>query len=40
VVTNTQATSKDRIQLELETSLGKALIEENSCFIVKTNNAE
>jgi len=26
----TQATSRCRIQLELETSLGKALIEENS----------
>ena len=34
----TQATSKGRIQLELETSLGKALIEENSYSIVEFNN--
>ncbi|MFQ3209069.1 MAG: hypothetical protein ACI9VO_001090 [Colwellia sp.] len=27
------------IQLELETSLGKALIEENGYFIVEINNA-
>jgi len=31
--------SKCRIQLELETSLGKALIEENGCSIVEINNA-
>jgi len=35
----TQATSKCRIQLELETSLGKALIADNSYSIVKINNA-
>jgi len=35
----TQATSRCRIQLELETSLGKALIEENGCSLLKINNA-
>jgi len=35
----TRVTSKCRIQLELETSLGKALIEGNSCSIVEINNA-
>ncbi|NQY47507.1 MAG: hypothetical protein HRT50_00090 [Colwellia sp.] len=34
----TQATSRCRIQLELETSLGKALNEENSYSIVEVNN--
>ncbi len=34
----TQATSKCRIQLELETPLGGALVEENSYSIVKINN--
>ena len=34
----TQATSKCRIQLELETPLGEALVEENSYSIVKINN--
>jgi hypothetical protein len=34
----TQATSKCRIQLELETPLGKALIEGNSYSIVEINN--
>ncbi len=34
----TQATSKCRIQLELETPLGEALVEENSYSIVKTHN--
>ena len=37
--TITQATSKYRIQLELETALGKALIEDNSYSIVEINNA-
>ena len=35
---HTQATSRCRIQLELETPLGKALIEENSNSIVEINN--
>ncbi len=35
----TQTTSRCRIQLELETSLGKALIEENGYSLVKINNA-
>ncbi len=34
----TQATSKYRIQLELETPLGEALVEDKSYSIVKTNN--
>ncbi len=34
----TQATSKCRIQLELETPLGEALVEDNSYSIVKINN--
>ncbi len=34
----TQATSKGRIQLECETPLGEALVEDNSYSIVKTNN--
>ncbi len=34
----TQATSKGRIQLELETPLGEALVEDNSYSIVKINN--
>jgi len=36
----TQVTSKCRIQLELETSLGKALIEENGYSLLKINNAD
>jgi len=35
----TQATSICRIQLELETSLDKVLIEENGYSIVEINNA-
>jgi len=35
----TQTTSRCRIQLELETSLGKALIEENGYSLFKINNA-
>jgi len=35
----TQTTSRCRIQLELETYLGKALIEENGYSLVKINNA-
>ncbi len=35
---HTQATSRCRIQLELETPLGKALIEKNSYSIVEINN--
>ena len=34
----TQATSRCRIQLELETSLGKALIEDNGYSLVEINN--
>ena len=34
----TQATSKCRIQLGLETPLGEALVEDNSYSIVKINN--
>ncbi|MCP4991584.1 MAG: hypothetical protein GY928_37655 [Colwellia sp.] len=34
----TQATSKCRIQLELETPLGEALVEDNSYSIIKVNN--
>ncbi len=34
----TQATSKCRIQLGLETPLGEALAEDNSYSIVKINN--
>jgi len=34
----TQATSRCRIQLELETPLGKALIEENGYSLVEINN--
>ena len=34
----TQATSICRVQLELETSLGKALIEEDSYSIIEVNN--
>jgi hypothetical protein len=34
----TQTTSRCRIQLELETSLGKALIEENGYSLVEINN--
>ncbi len=34
----TQATSKCRIELELETPLGEALVEDNSYSIVKINN--
>ena len=33
-----KATSKCKIQLELETPLGKALIEDNSYSIVEINN--
>ncbi len=35
---HTQTTSKWRIQLELETSLGKALIEANGYSLFKINN--
>jgi len=35
----TQINSRCRIQLELETYLGKALIEENGYSLVKINNA-
>jgi len=35
----TQTTSRCRIQLELETSLGKALIEENGYSLDEINNA-
>ena len=34
----THDTSICRIQLELETPLGKALIEDNGCSIVEINN--
>ena len=34
----TQATSRCRIQLALETPLGKALIEENGYSLVEINN--
>ncbi len=36
----TQATSKCRIQLGLETPLAEALVEDNSYSIVKINNDE
>ena len=39
VVLDTQTTSRCRIQLELETSLGKALIEDNGYSLVQINNA-
>ena len=34
----TQTTSRCRIQLELDTSLGKALIEENGYSLTEINN--
>ncbi len=37
-ITYTQSTSKCRIQLECETPLGEASVEDNSYSIVKTNN--
>jgi len=36
---HTQTTSRCRIQLELETSLDKALIDDNGYSLVKINNA-
>jgi len=35
----TQTTSKCRIQLELDTYLGKALIEDNGYSLIKINDA-